>query len=174
MAPLAQQPNSLPLMGIRNWRSAALFRRRGSTHYPSWGSETLVLARRAPCTLSHYPSWGSETSLVFFLLQLALDAHYPSWGSETRGRKFARVRVDQLTTPHGDQKPFGPRALPCTLARLTTPHGDQKLPAGLPVLVTGAPGSLPLMGIRNQVRTSGFHEHADVSLPLMGIRNDSG
>ena len=106
-------------------------------------------------------------SLAPLFLELA---HYPSWGSETSGGP-----------PHIDPH-----------VRLTTPHGDQKR-CTLGMSSRSCVNSLPLMGIRNilmssgRTRRSGSHYPSwgsetmdeaahtsppgEFSLPLMGIRN---
>ena len=160
------------------------------THYPSWGSETGMIALRIPmkfcslplmgignqlrplpsppCDWSHYPSWGSETMQG----QAAIprrSPHYPSWGSETT---------------EGDAMTF-------TVTVLITPHGDRKRPPDA-LRRSGNGRSLPLMGIGNQDCCCGHWQattlitpHGDrkpgvgdpshwtspFSLPLMGIGN---
>ena len=74
---------SLPLMGIRNTGCWLSVRTYSISHYPSWGSETGIPARKG----------------------VLHQAHYPSWGSETGGRRPVWCCRHVLTTPHGDQKP---------------------------------------------------------------------
>ena len=165
-------------MGIRNSDRGNCCSTRRTTHYPSWGSETVTSFRR------HY-GLPEKTSLPLMGIrnlcvtpqshEQILDPHYPSWGSETWVGTIRATKERKLTTPHGDQK-LGSWASPpaCTeayslplmgirnheigpgnsgAARLTTPHGDQKLYVLRAVLAV-RDNSLPLMGIRNPDKRS--------------------
>ena len=75
---------SLPLMGIEN-RSTRCCERAGfSTHYPSWGSKTVVAAVAAlPCDRLITPHGDRKLRRADRQRRPRDRAHYPSWGSKT-------------------------------------------------------------------------------------------
>ena len=82
------------------------------------GSLPLMGIRNYTAELS--TSWGSDG---------AISSSLPLMGIRNVYAERCIHAVDQLTTPHGDQKPPPALRRPCDVvlaSDLTTPHGDQK------------------------------------------------
>ena len=141
---------SLPLMGIGNPTARPPSPSTARAHYPSWGSETIVIHAPGGDADDSLPlmgignnPWSNRTGNPLISLPLMgignppprrssrapTPPHYPSWGSETDRLAGGPGLAVELITPHGDRK----RADVCRFAR----HHSF---------------SLPLMGIGNRHR----------------------
>ena len=117
---------SLPLMGIGNQSGRLGCLRSKSTHYPSWGLETVGITihrHGGHLLITPHGDWKPHPA---HRGHAESQAHYPSWGLETREARRSL------------------RDSPC----LITPHGDWKL-VGLGAVLKPDLNSLPLMGIGN-------------------------
>ena len=142
-----------------------------TTHYPSWGFETLWRQASRPRSYTLITPHGDLKHGLAHQRGRIQRAHYPSWGFETPicAAPISGTRACRLITPHGDLKQVGPGQLGQDLnLGLITPHGDLKPATGSrrwtcwPKLITphgdlkpnffrsrllGRTHSLPLMGI---------------------------
>ena len=159
--------HSLPLMGIRNLRTARLREHvrpnTDSTHYPSWGSETECgdLVQLPAGDANSLPLMGIRNCIHELLV---------------KARLYRRRR---LTTPHGDQKRATnlPGPPPSDHFASLPPHGDQKpsrARSGSRPHTNTTRAHYPSWGSETSfVRPSRGSRRSSpaCSLPLMGIRN---
>ena len=125
------------------------------------------------CATTHYPSWGSETVRRPAAAPAAPAPHYPSWGSETDRLDRGTRGAPALITPHGDRKPAGAgRPIRCRHLAHYPSWGSETHTVQAGVLRSIAL-SLPLMGIGNGEAARVLLAPDILSLPLMGIGNGS-
>ena len=143
--------SSLPLMGIGNSRPGDSFEDIAERHsLPLMGiGNALGWAAEGDDGSSHYPSWGSETWLTGAAVRRALEPHYPSWGSETLRKLLQQRPVHVLITPHGDRKQEGLRHKRAPVQEHSLPLMGIGNPACGPIATVLQSVSLPLMGIGN-------------------------
>ena len=170
------------------------------------GERPQVLESRLPCTRSHYPSWGSKTLIQPAIAPcgLRVTSSLPLMGIENPARITSALRNDAvlLITPHGDRKPLRTVSTDCpegptvsslplmgienaavydrTGSKACSPSthypswGSKTLSKRtLRPVVHDLNSSLPLMGIENlPVAAQSLRRVCpSASLPLMGIEN---
>ena len=144
--------HSLPLMGIGNFRARSVMTEMTrASHYPSWGSETIVPVGRVRPAMSSLPLMGI--------------------GNLVPARP--RIVAHQLITPHGDRKPADGGQQRDAHRDLITPHGDRKPDCGHPTPRHRCASHYPSWGSETQEVPQSDGTIATFSLPLMGIGNRS-
>ena len=103
----ASSGSSLPLMGIGNDVQRQSIGKEGTTHYPSWGSETGLQRDRLLDVADGLITPHGDRKLVM------------------RARARSRALSRSLITPHGDRKHSDGGSVREAVA-LITPHGDRK------------------------------------------------
>ena len=164
---------SLPLMGIENTRAKRSMRSSATSSLPLMGIENRWRASSAKALCSsHYPSWGSKTVMFTHPTGPVGVPSLPLMGIENGQESRPGAQQHPLITPHGDRKPHIPSTFRPAQRRLITPHGDRKPLADL-LPVVRLEHLITPHGDRNLGAAFGVSRTmVGHSLPLMGIEND--
>ena len=165
--------DSLPLMGIENYRRRRLQRVCTTLSLPLMGIENVVAGDGQCGRLSQLitPHGDRKRQRGSRARCRSPPSHYPSWGSKT-GPEHRAVDAERygLITPHGDRKLAPPQTE--RLHGLTHyPSWGSKTVRALRLCAERDLYSLPLMGIENTGSPTTACWSSSSSLPLMGIEN---